>query len=132
MESAEGSDSHPEMDSFEDSVLRFKEYGNIYKDIESDSIKEALIQSAPVEVIDAYTAVIKNILIENIKLTPEEFDIFRPFKEILKQLGFNNPTRKRQRELLAEGKLFPALSGVMSKLSTPRSAYQFRSHAWSD
>ena len=117
------------MDSFEDSVLWFKEYENIYKNIESDTMKQALIQSAPVEVIDAYTAVIKNILLENIKLTPEEFDFFKKYKETLKELGFNSHTQKLQRELLAEGKLFAALSGVMSKLSTPRSAYQFRSHA---
>jgi hypothetical protein len=75
------------MDSIEGSVLRFKEYGNIYKNIESDTIKEALIKSAPVEVINAYTAVIKNILIDNIKLTREEFDFFTVYKDTLKELG---------------------------------------------
>lgn len=115
------------MDSFEDSVLRFKEYGNIYKNIESNTAKEALIQSAPVEVINAYTAVIKNILIENIKLTPEEFDLFKPYQETLKELGFKKKSIKRKRELLEEGQLFKFLSDVMSKLSTPRSAYQMRS-----
>ena len=117
------------MDSLQESIERFQEYGSIYKNIKSDTIKEELIQSAPIEVINAFTVVIKNILIENIKVTPEEFEFLSNYKEIMKELGFKKKSIKRQRELLAEGQLFLFLSGVMSKLSTPRSAYQMRSEA---
>ena len=117
------------MDPLHESIERFQEYGSIYKNIKSDTIKEELIQSAPIEVINAFTVVIKNILIENIKVTPEEFEFLSNYKEIMKELGFKKKSIKRQRKLLAEGQLFLFLSGVMSKLSTPRSAYKMRSEA---
>ena len=119
-------DSSESEDSLEDTVVKFKEYGDIYQNVKSEFIKEKLLKSMPPEVLQAFAVAAKNILIENIKLTPEEFDIFKPHKERLKELGFRTISTKKQRQLLAEGNLFNALSTVMSKLSAPRTAYQFR------
>ena len=118
--------SDSDTETFEDSMSKYREYGSVYKNVKSDSIKEQMIKAAPAEVVKAYAAVVKNILVENITLTPDEFEVYRPYKDTLKQLGFKKMSLKRLRELLAEGDIFEALSNVMSKLSTPRSAYQFR------
>ena len=111
----------------EGDIARFKELGKIYGNVKTDHVKDILLQSAPKEVIDAYTIVTKNILIENIKLNPEEFELFKPYKEDLKELGLQQKSAKRRREILAEGNLFQALSDVMSKLAAPRSSYEMRS-----
>ena len=108
-------------------MLRFREFGEIYRNIKSDHVKDILLTSAPKEVLQAFAVVAKNILIKNITLTQEEFDFFKPHKDILKELGFQQRSDKRRREILDEGNLFQALSNVMSKLTTPRSAYQMRS-----
>ena len=107
-------------------MARFKEYGEIYENVKSENVKSELLKSAPVDVLEAYAVVAKNILIENISLTGEEFDFFQDYKDVLKELGFQKRSAKRRREILAEGNLFQALSKVMSKLSTPRTAYDMR------
>ena len=119
--------SHSEKQlTMEDDVARFKEYGKIYENVKSEQVKSELLNSAPAQVLAAYAVVAKNVLIENISLTPEEFDFFQDYKETLKELGLQKRSAKRRRELLADGNLFQALSNVMSKLSTPRTAYQMR------
>jgi hypothetical protein len=113
-------------ETFEDSMSKYREYGNVYKHVQSESIKEQMIKTAPAEVINAYAAVVKNILVKNITLTPDEFEVLKPYKDTLKELGFKKMSLKRQRDLLAEGDIFETLSNVMSKIATARSAYQFR------
>ena len=66
--------------SLEDIIHRFKEYGQIYKTIKSDVIKEQLLHSAPPEVLEAFAIVTKNILIGHIKVTRQEFKQLKQYK----------------------------------------------------
>ena len=113
--------------AMEGDIAKFREFGKIYGNVKTDHVKDLLLQSAPSEILDSYAIVTKNILFQNIKLNPEEFELFKPHKEALKELGLHQKSAKRRREILAEGNLFQALSDVMSKLATPRSAYEMRS-----
>lgn len=113
-------------ETMEDDVARFKEYGEIYENVKSEQVLKQLLKSAPTEVLEAYAVVAKNVLYENISLTPAEFDFFQDYQEDLKELGLQQRSAKRRQVILAEGNLFQALSKVMSKLTTPRSAYQMR------
>ena len=70
-------------------VSKLNEYGQIYKNIKSGRVMGQLLDSAPEEVLEAYSIVTKNILIGNIALTHTELDHLRQYKETLKKLGFD-------------------------------------------
>lgn len=100
-----------------DMVVKFKEYGRIYKNIKSDRTKEQLVQSAPAEVLEAYAIVAKNILVGNIGLTKREHHHLRPYRKLLNKLGFNRSSAKVKKRALSEGDIFVSLSKIMAKLT---------------
>lgn len=99
-------------------VCRLNEYGHIYKNIKSDHVKSQLLDSAPEEVLRAYTIATKNILIGNIGLTGTELDHLRQYKESLKKLGFDKCSLDMIRRLLSEGDILVYLSEIMAKLTS--------------
>lgn len=100
----------------EDILVRLREYGEIYKNIRSDLIKEQLIQSAPSEVLESFAVAAKNILIGNIHLNATEFKVLKQYKGALTSLGFQKQPPKKRRELLSQGDFLQVLSKIMSRL----------------
>lgn len=99
-------------------VAKYKEYGQIYKNIKSGDTKEQLLRSAPEEVLNAYALVTKNILIGNISLTMKEHEHLSQYKQSLMKLGLSKCSAKAKRRLLSEGDIFLSLSKIMTKLTT--------------
>jgi len=104
-------------ESLQSILGKFREYGDIYKNVKSAHVKHQLLYSAPEEVLEAFAIATKNMLTGNIKLSNQEFALMKKHKEALKELGFQKRSSKRRRELLDQGNLLQALSKVMSKLS---------------
>lgn len=99
-------------------VARCKEYGKIFKTIKSADVKETLVYSAPVEVLNAYRLVAKNILLGNIKLTQGEHSHLKKFKKALYKLGIQKCSSNMKKRLLCEGDILLSLSRIMAKMNT--------------
>jgi len=99
-------------------LAQFREYGEVYKHVKSEDIKEQLLQSAPYEVLEAYAIATKNILIGNISLTRQEHKHLKQYKDTLIKLGFQQQSSKARKSLLSEGDLFQTLSKIMAKLKS--------------